>query len=200
MTGAVDLAALVGSRLCHDLISPLGAISNGVELISMSSRLDGPEMQLIGESVGAANARLRFFRIAFGDAAADAMIGPGEITSTLAAVSEGSRLSYSWAAEGEVRRREAKVIFLLLQCLETAMPFGGEVSVDRCETGRWRLQAEGRHMRIDPDLWQGLPEGQPPRDAQTPAMVQFVLLPSVMACYELSLDLQLCDDRIIARV
>ena len=60
----LDLAALVSSRICHDLISPIGAINNGLELLNMSGLAhDGPEIQLIGDSVKSARARIRFFRI-----------------------------------------------------------------------------------------------------------------------------------------
>lgn len=63
-----DIASLVGSRICHDLISPIGAISNGVELIGMTQGTDGAEMSLINDSVQNANARIRFFRVAYGSA------------------------------------------------------------------------------------------------------------------------------------
>ena len=63
---AIELNDLIGSRICHDLISPLGAIGNGVELLTMSGMTEVPEMTLISESVENANARIRFFRIAFG--------------------------------------------------------------------------------------------------------------------------------------
>ncbi|MEO0403208.1 MAG: histidine phosphotransferase, partial [Pseudomonadota bacterium] len=64
----VNLAALIGSRICHDLISPIGAINNGLELLGMSDQRDGPEIDLISESVENASARIRFFRIAYGAA------------------------------------------------------------------------------------------------------------------------------------
>ena len=65
----LDLAALISSRICHDLISPIGAINNGLELLGMSGQsLDTPEMSLINESVQNASARIRFFRIAYGAA------------------------------------------------------------------------------------------------------------------------------------
>ncbi|MGZ9812375.1 histidine phosphotransferase family protein [Pseudoroseicyclus sp. H15] len=198
MTRALDLAALVGSRICHDLISPLGAIGNGVELMGMSGRMDGPEMELIGESVEAANARLRFFRIAFGSASAGAVISRSEIVSTLAAVSRSGRIGYEWGVEGEVQRREVKVIFLLLQCLETAMPFGGDIGITRNEVGRWRLSAEGRDMRIADDLWESL-QGRPARVDPSPGTVQFLLVPEVMEAFDLSLALKLGEGRIIAQ-
>ena len=58
----INLAALIGSRICHDLISPIGAINNGLELLGMSDAREGPELELISESVGNASARIRFFR------------------------------------------------------------------------------------------------------------------------------------------
>ncbi|HMS96693.1 MAG TPA: histidine phosphotransferase, partial [Tabrizicola sp.] len=64
MTDQPDLAALIASRICHDLISPLGAIGNGVELLAMERA--GPELDLLSESVAHANARIRLFRISFG--------------------------------------------------------------------------------------------------------------------------------------
>ena len=55
----INLAALIGSRICHDLISPIGAINNGLELLGMSGGNSSPEMDLIQESVGNASARIR---------------------------------------------------------------------------------------------------------------------------------------------
>ena len=62
-----DLAALVGSRICHDLISPIGAIGNGLELFLMDTA-GGPELALITESISHAKARIRFFRVAYDEA------------------------------------------------------------------------------------------------------------------------------------
>jgi histidine phosphotransferase ChpT len=71
----LDLAALVSSRICHDLISPIGAINNGLELLNMSGASPvGPEMQLICDNVKSASARIRFFRIAFGAASDDPVV------------------------------------------------------------------------------------------------------------------------------
>ncbi len=78
-----DLAALLGSRICHDLISPLGAIGNGVELLAMSGQ-SGPEMAMIEDSVRNANARIRFFRMAFGPASADQSASRTETLAILA--------------------------------------------------------------------------------------------------------------------
>ena len=86
---ATELNALIGSRICHDLISPLGAIGNGIELLTMSGMSAAPEITLISESVDNANARIRFFRIAFGAASADAVTSHSEVTGILADVYRG---------------------------------------------------------------------------------------------------------------
>ena len=67
---AVDLASLLCSRLCHDLMSPVGALNNGIEL--MADEQD-PEMrdrcvELLADSAKATANKLKFFRLAFGAA------------------------------------------------------------------------------------------------------------------------------------
>ena len=71
----LSLATLVGSRICHDLISPVGAIGNGVELIAMGGPINTPELTLISDSVANASARIKFFRIAFGVASPEQTLG-----------------------------------------------------------------------------------------------------------------------------
>ncbi|GGO26505.1 histidine phosphotransferase [Gemmobacter aquaticus] len=152
MTDHPDLAALIGSRICHDLISPIGAIGNGVELLMMSPEAQGPELALIAESVASANARIRFFRIAFGLSAADQRIGQPEVTSVLADLTRGTRLAIDWDGPADLPRPEVKLAFLLLMCLETALPYGGEITVSA--TGlAWSMTARAAKTKVDPDLW-----------------------------------------------
>jgi histidine phosphotransferase ChpT len=92
MTERPDLSALIGSRICHDLISPIGAIGNGVELMLMDGGAKSPELALISESVANANARIRFFRIAFGAAGGDTRIARTEVHTVLTEITKGSRL------------------------------------------------------------------------------------------------------------
>lgn len=72
MTLALDLRAveLLCSRLCHDLVSPVGAISNGVELLTEMGP-DAEALTLVGQSAQAAANRLKFYRVAYGAAGAD---------------------------------------------------------------------------------------------------------------------------------
>ena len=191
-----DLVALVGSRICHDLISPLGAIGNGVELMEMGGHANGPEMELISESVDNANARVKFFRMAFGTASAEATVGRSEITSLLASAARGGRLSYFWAVEGPQLRREVRAVFLMLMCFETGMPHGGDIHIRR-DGETWTMTSEADRIRVDPELWGGLrtPDASV---SVTPAQVQFALLPGVLAELGRRLELEAGPDRLVA--
>lgn len=173
----VDLATLIGSRICHDLISPIGAINNGLELLSMAPETPtGPEMDLIGESVGNASARIRFFRIAFG-AAGTQMVGRAEITSILRDLYQGGRLNIIWSPDQPQPRAAVRLAFLAILCLETAMPYGGRVEVSEDDSD-WNLIGTADKLNIDTALW-GLLVKQQSEAVLQPAHVQFALLPTI---------------------
>ncbi|MCE8546327.1 histidine phosphotransferase [Ruegeria pomeroyi] len=172
----VNLASLIGSRICHDLISPIGAISNGLELLDMSGAVEGPEMELIADSVGNAGARIRFFRIAYG-ASSDQMLGRAELVGLLDDLNRSARAKANWAPTEPVARAEVRMAFLALQCCETALPFGGSVRMDR-QGDRWIVTAEAEKLSVDPALWEGLSNPAALKQV-TPAQVQFALLPAV---------------------
>jgi len=194
---ANDLTALLGSRICHDLISPIGAISNGVELLQMAGDANGPEIELISESVCNANARIRFFRVAFGAASPGQMIGASEIKSILDDMTRGSRLNIDWRAAGEQLRQEVKLAFLMLQCLETAMPWGGQITVS-CDSGIWGISGTSDRTKIDQALWNTLSSA----DQQTEigaAEVQFLLLPMLLSASGRELLLDISETGVVAR-
>ncbi len=196
MTRNPDLGALIGSRICHDLISPLGAIGNGVELLSMSAP-QSPEMTLVLQSVENANARIRFFRIAYGAPAPQQRLGRSDIVTALAAAVGGGRLSLFWQAEGDQPRDEVRIAFLLLQCLESALPHGGEIEIGRRGAG-WVVTAASERLRVEPELWDALttPETLPQLAA---AQVQFALLPIALEQAGRSLEIDRAADRVTAR-
>lgn len=174
----INLGALIGSRICHDLISPIGAINNGLELLGMSGGSGGAEIDLIQESVGNASARIRFFRIAFG-AAGEQMMGRAEVISILDDLMEGSRLDVAWGPLDPQPRTGVRLAFLALQCLEAAMPYGGRVEISN-DGDRWLLHGRADKLNLDEALWAVLATKEPPTDLR-PAHVQFALLPIVAA-------------------
>ncbi|NJM83438.1 MAG: histidine phosphotransferase [Tabrizicola sp.] len=175
MSEKPDLASLIGSRICHDLISPIGAIGNGVELLMMEGAMQSPELALIAESVANANARIRFFRVAFGAAHGDQRIAKSEVQSILADMTRGGRLTVGWTSAADLSRREVRLAFLLLQCLETAMAYGGRVTVEQAAT-RWIMTGEAARLKIDPALWEVLTEPRAPAEIGA-GQVHFALVP-----------------------
>lgn len=172
-TGAPVLSDLLGSRICHDLISPLGAIANGVELLSLSGHADIPEIGLIAESVEAANARIRFFRVAFGQADGHATLSSREITEILTTLGKSGRIRIEWQPDGPVSRPEAKLAFLMILCAETAMPRGGRLEV-RKDGRLWRLEAETVTPKVSSALWNVFAGDMRPGDT-TPGEAHFPL-------------------------
>lgn len=173
------LAALIGSRICHDLVNPVGAIANGVELLQMAGGGNGPELQLVADSVAQTAARLKFFRVAFGIAAPGQMLGRTEAALILADCYAGGRLTVTWAVPDDRARADTKLAFLLLLCAEAALPRGGEVHVTAAG-GRWRLEARGPRVNADPALWAVLAGGPLP-GTMKPGEVQFALAPRAAA-------------------
>ncbi|MEL7127730.1 MAG: histidine phosphotransferase family protein [Pseudomonadota bacterium] len=168
----VNLAALIGSRICHDLISPIGAINNGLELLNMAGGTSGPEMELISESVENASARIRFFRMAYG-AAGSQPVGRAEVVSILQDTTRGGRLTMAYGPLDAQPRWAVRMVFLALQCVETAMPYGGRIEVS-LDDGVWSVMGHSEKFSFDSDLWSTLDTG----DVQglAPAHVQFGLL------------------------
>ena len=172
MTNDTDIAALIGSRICHDLVNPLSAISNGVELLELSGAAQTPEMALIADSVAAAMARVKLFRLAFGPSDCAQTISRSEVITLLSDVSKSGRLSFDWQIAQDLNRSEVRLLILAALCIETATPLGAEVEFRQTSTG-FDIHGKGRKIAIDPALWSF--EGKDLSAAQ----VQFALLPRV---------------------
>lgn len=193
-----NLASLIGSRICHDLTSPIGAICNGIELLSLDGRPASPELALISESVDHANARIRFLRVAFGMASPGQMIGKSEVASILADIGTGARVTFDWTPTQEYHRARVQEVFLALQCLESAMPQGGTVSVTETADDSWEISGPGDPRRPDPSLWEALSD--PARPAEIlPAQVQFALLPALLTERGRRLSVEMRPGEIVMR-
>jgi len=154
---ALDLSASLASRICHDLVSPMGAISNGLELLQLAQQPGGPELELINQSVESATTRLRFYRIALGRVSDDQKIGRAEILSILNSMEKYQKQKCQWDSEAELSRRQVKLAFLLLMCLETALPWGGRIVVRDISDGLEFLTVSDR-FKINDELWSRLEE------------------------------------------
>lgn len=192
-----DVTTLLGSRICHDLISPLGAIANGVELLELSGDSTGPELALISESVENATQRIRFFRVAFGAATEAQSLAEPEIRAMLPVIGAGRGLTVDWQITGTLPRTEVKLAFLLLQCIEAAMPWGGVLTITRRDE-RWDIAGQSDRLKTDLSLWEALSN---PDAAGTinASEVEFLLAPAWAAATGRSIIVQIAEPELRLR-
>ena len=190
---SVYLATLIGSRICHDPISPIGAIKNGLELLHLSSETSsGPEICLIEESSNNAISRINFFRIAFGMGSKHAELFPDKAQNILLPLLNGSRVVVNWSIETSITRIEAQAIFLSILCLETAMPLGGEIHIGR-QKDKTTVKGSSSNFSQNPELWNSLLQPSKRHDI-APAHVHFLLLPLIYQQMEKPINLDQSAD------
>lgn len=168
------LGSLIASRICHDLVSPLGAVGNGLELLGLSSSTSGPEMALVTASAAQALARVRLFRLAFGQAEADQVTRAEELHDILGTLHAGGRIALALHITGPLPRPVAQILLLGLLCVEQALPQGGHISLGETPAG-WQIVATAPRLAPNPDLWQALCAGGP-WPSVSPAQVHFLIL------------------------
>lgn len=177
-TDQTALSALVSARLCHDLISPMGAIGNGLELLQMGDQTASAELDLISDSLATALAKLRFYRVAFGPADAEARLTFEEAQAITDAMFK-SRFAITWeASRPDMARTLAQVIYLAILCLEKSLPMGGTVRV-RVAGPTIALGVEGRRTAPPAALWAHVTHGAALQDLRADG-VQFALLRQVL--------------------
>ena len=206
---APDLPALVAARICHDLISPLGAIGNGLELLDMlhdkgqPAARATPELALVRDSADAAAARIGFFRIAFGTVRMTERIVARDLLAMLNAWQSGGRLTIGWHGDGELPRPDARLLCLLMACAESALPRHGRLMVgmhDAPWNRTWSLTAQGSGLHLDPGLWSMLAPAPAPLPADLrPAHVQFALAARHLHDFGTALDWYRAGDTLTIR-
>ncbi len=141
--GAGEYGALIASRICHDLISPVGAVNNGVELLAELGGAAGEaEIELIETSAAMAAASLEFQRIAFGAAGAGDMLGMPALHRTAGRWFAHQKPLLDWATPtGDISRAGGRLLLNLLQIGASSLPRGGTVQV--------RLSPEGDGLRME---------------------------------------------------
>lgn len=171
----VDFASLLCSRLCHDLLSPVGALNNGLELLADET---DPEMrarclELLNESARASANKLKFFRLAFGAAggfgdAVDAREAKAAIEGLFG--SDG-RIEINWMVEEATLSKTAiKVLLNIVLIAGDALVRGGRLDIGAEVAGRVTeiaVRAEGPRLVLDPELRTAL-TGETGDDALTP--------------------------------
>jgi histidine phosphotransferase ChpT len=164
---SLDLAALLCSRVCHDLISPVGAIMNGLEVMEESKDEETKTfaMDLIKKSSRTASAKLQFCRIAFGAAgSAGAQIDTGDAEKVARGMMEDDKTKLSWSVPRVLLpKNRVKLVLNMLLIAAQAIPRGGQIAVSaegEGETMGFRIASTGTNARV-PQAAVGLLAGQP---------------------------------------
>ena len=152
----LELAALLCSRVCHDLISPTGAIVNGLEVLEEQESDEETRtfaLDLIKKSARTASARLQFCRIAFGAAAsAGAQVDTGDAETMARGFMEDEKTKLTWnVPRALLPKNRVKLLLNMLVIATQTIPRGGMLTVDvvgEGETIGFRIVAAGLNARI----------------------------------------------------
>jgi histidine phosphotransferase ChpT len=154
---ALDLAALLCSRVCHDLISPVGAIVNGLEVLEEEKDEATKEfaLDLIKKSARTASAKLQFCRIAFGAAgSAGAQIDLGDAETIARGFLEDDKTKLAWNLPRALSpKNRVKLLLNMLVIAGQAIPRGGRISVDPVGSGEsmgFKVTAAGTNAKVPP--------------------------------------------------
>ncbi len=158
----LKLTAMLCSRLCHDLVGPVGAISNGIEILEDE---DDPDMReqalgLLARSAKQATGRLRFYRLAFGAAGGDELtVSVAEARRTAEEMFADEKANLVWPeADGgdpDLSKMGLRLLLNLLLVGAGCLIRGGDVTVrltgegDECAA---RLDAVGQTVRLDDEV------------------------------------------------
>jgi histidine phosphotransferase ChpT len=152
----LDLAALLCSRVCHDVISPVGAIANGLELMDdpeTDAEMKATAFDMVKSSAKTATAKLKFCRIAFGAAgSAGSLIDMTEAGDVAQGFVGEEKVKLEWLAPRENRpKQEVKLLLNMLLLAITGIPRGGVVTV-AVDGRNFSVKAKGERAKINEAL------------------------------------------------
>jgi len=184
----VDLASLLCSRLCHDLLSPVGALNNGLELLADETDPAMRErcMELLAESARTSASKLKFFRLAFGAAGGfGEVVDVRETRAAVEALLSGSRrIELGWMVEeGSLAKAATKVLLNLVLIATDALARGGRMDVGAEDHGSHieiAIRIEGPRVLLDAELRRMLTEGEGP-DGVTPRAAGAYMIHAIAA-------------------
>ncbi|HSZ74886.1 MAG TPA: histidine phosphotransferase family protein [Rhizomicrobium sp.] len=151
----LDFAAFMVSRVCHDLVGPLGAVVNGLEVLEdeRDAAMRADALKIVTSSADQALARLQFMRIAFGAAgSAGAELDLGEIGRLILGLVAGTKIEVDWhAANVHWPKDWAKLLMNATLLAADCLPRGGHVRVDTSEdpaAPAFTIKARGQNARV----------------------------------------------------
>ncbi len=162
-TGRAELAAYIAGKLCHDFISPAGAIMSGLDLLEDPSAQDMRDdaLGLIRQSARKMVAHVHFARVAFGAATSSEAFNAAQLRDLVAGLAEGGRASLDWRIDDGVifTKAEARILVNLAWMTLASLAMGGTATLtSRKDNGETIMvgSAEGPRARLKPEALTGL--------------------------------------------
>ena len=189
---------LLCSRLCHDLVGPVGAINNGVELLDEGGDTGGEALDLIADSAETAAARLRLYRVALGAAGGQSLM-PGDARAALEGWFRGGKIRLEWTAPpAPVAPGLLKLALLAALLAEESLPRGGTVRV-ACDDAEVTVRAAGPGCALRPEMGPAL-AGRVAEADLGPRTVLSHAAPLIAAAYGLSLTVEATGSEVGFRI
>jgi histidine phosphotransferase ChpT len=196
MPSDLDLASLVASRLCHDVVGAVGAIQNGLELMAEDQAMADMAIDLIAKSTAQASARIQYARVAYGAAGGSTMLDPAEGRRLTEGLFAGEKAELDWQWDGPSAPRDrVKLAMLLAAYAIGAVPRGGRVVVTGEADEGVTVVAAGTNVRKPAHL-DVITEGTEPSEPQA---VQPLLVVRLAAALGLILEVGDGDDSLTIR-
>ena len=153
---SIQFASLLCSRLCHDLLSPVGALNNGLELLAdeKDPAMRGQYMELLVDSARVSADKLKFFRLAFGAAGGfgDAIDSKDVRTAIESLIRGNGRIAFGWLVDQpELPRGSARILLNLSLIALDALIRGGRLDIG-VENGEIVVRAEGTRLVLDAEV------------------------------------------------
>ena len=165
---AANLAALLCARICHDLVSPVGALTAALEVFDDDDNLDMRDdaMELIKLSAGQASAKLQFLRLAFGaGGSAPGIVGTEELKTLTMGVYGSGKAAIDWQVESDgLDKPGARLLLNLVMLAAMAVPRGGDIVITAergAKTTQIKLVCTGMKARLDEKVVKTLAGGAP---------------------------------------
>jgi len=198
----LDLAALVSSRICHDIISPVGAIANGLELMDEETDQDMREqaMDLIRKSATQASAKLQFARLAFGAAgSAGAVIDLNDAEKVTRAVAGSDKYKVDWSGpEATLAKDKVKLLLNMITIALAALPRGGSLNISisgDTDTPSFVVRCRGEAARV-PETLKNMLSGENESALDAHSIQPYYALRLAKAA-GMSLQAEGCDDEVV---
>lgn len=197
------LSELLAARLCHDITGPIGAINNGIELLSEDDEeMRDAALDLMRSSADEAIGRLTFYRMAYGVAKGGQSVSGNALREWVDRFLHAVPVTVDWSQwplDTVMPVAEGRLLMNLLLLASGSLLRGGEVHLRLLPAGGWHCRAEGKAVRLDPELVKILQNGADIGEL-TPRLVQCFLTWRLACQLGCALHVEVAENQLLLTV